>query len=76
MPHVIIKHFPAELSETKQAKLRDAVLEAIQTAFSCNLASISIALRPIEPDRWNAEVYVPDVQVTSDNLIKVPDYTA
>jgi len=74
VPHVNIKHFPASLSEEKQAELVANVTRAIKNAFACDEGAISIALEPVGKDSWNERVYVPEIVDRKDLLCKVPNY--
>ncbi|WP_404294326.1 hypothetical protein ACD578_28910 (plasmid) [Microvirga sp. RSM25] len=74
MPHVIIKHFPANLDRGARERLKSAIAEAIRGAFRCDPGAISIALQDVPPDRWHEAVYEPDIQPHIGRLLKSPDY--
>ncbi|MFJ8435339.1 amino acid adenylation domain-containing protein [Kitasatospora sp. NPDC094019] len=74
MPHVNIKHFPMELSDTQQAELFSAVTKAITDAFGCDEGVVSIAVESIAEENWTEQVYIPEIVNRRDILGKVPNY--
>ncbi|MDO6708101.1 tautomerase PptA [Photobacterium sp. 1_MG-2023] len=74
MPHVSIKHFPAELTQEQKQGLSDAITTAIQNALQCDEKVISIAMESIPPQDWSAAVYQPEIESKHQHLIKQPDY--
>ncbi len=73
MPHVNIKHFPT-LSEEQYKMLSTAITDVISKVTGCDKGVISIAAEAVEPDVWNEQVYIPEIIVRKDTLIKLPDY--
>ncbi|MEU7907467.1 tautomerase PptA [Actinoplanes sp. NPDC049118] len=74
MPHVSIKHFPAELSEAQRSELIAEITRAVRSAFGCDEGVVSIALEPVDPDLWNERVYQPEIVGHRDLLCKRPNY--
>ncbi|MEU2680638.1 amino acid adenylation domain-containing protein [Streptomyces sp. NPDC007107] len=74
VPHVNIKHFPGDLEAHQVSALVEAITSAVQTAFSVDGGTVSIALEPVAQDVWNERVYVPEIAGGTGNLIKVPNY--
>ncbi|WP_434389954.1 tautomerase PptA [Melittangium boletus] len=74
MPHVNIKHFPAELSEEQRARLAEAITQAVTSALGCRDGAVSIALEPVAKDVWNEQVYVPEIVNRKHLLCKIPNY--
>jgi len=74
MPHITIKHLPAELDEQRHKALVSEVTEAVRSAFGVDESVISIALKPVAPEAWNEQVYIPEIANRRDLLSKVPDY--
>jgi len=74
MPHVNIKHFPAPLDPQQQGELVKAISAAVQQAFGCSSEAISIAMEPIPPSEWQAEVYEPEIEGRAHLLAKTPRY--
>ncbi|MET7718961.1 tautomerase family protein [Streptomyces sp. NPDC005407] len=74
MPHINIKHFPAELAEEQRAALVSSVTKAVTEAFGCDPEVVSIALEPVDSAVWNEQVYVPEIVGRKDLLHKVPNY--
>ncbi|AHD02171.1 tautomerase family protein [Leisingera methylohalidivorans] len=76
MPHVIIKHFDATLTDVQRSALSDAITKAATQAFGCSEHAVSIALRPVNPDDWSNSVFAPDIEGRPQELIRSPDYSA
>ena len=74
MPHVNIKHFPAELGIEARAKLIAVLTDAIAGAFKCPPGVVSIALEPVAPEAWRDRVYAPEIQERAALLCKRPEY--
>ncbi|HEX6355550.1 amino acid adenylation domain-containing protein [Actinophytocola sp.] len=74
VPHVSIKHFPTALSAERQEELVAAVTKAVTSAFQCDEGVISIALEPVEKERWTDQVYIPEIVNRKDLLRKSPNY--
>ncbi|MEZ7003334.1 tautomerase family protein [Streptomyces sp. AD55] len=74
MPHVTVKHFPAPLDDERRARLAARITEALREAFGVDDGTVSIALLPVAPDRWDAEVYRPEIADRRDHLLKAPTY--
>ena len=55
MPHVNIKHLPAELDERRESALVSEITEAVKSAFGVDEGVISITLESVAPEvcvRW------------------------
>ncbi len=76
MPHIIVKHFDATLTEQQRQRLSEALTQAATQAFDCSEHAVSVALRPIDPEIWHSSVYAPDIEARADELIKLPNYAA
>lgn len=74
MPHINIKHFPVDISESQQAQLVASITQAVKTAFKCDEGVISIALEPVDKEAWNERVYVPEIVNGKPLLRKTPNY--
>jgi 4-oxalocrotonate tautomerase len=74
MPHVSIKHFPAEITQEQKKDLSDTITIAIQDALQCDENVISIAMEAIAPQDWSAAVYQPEIEAKQLHLIKQPGY--
>lgn len=75
MPHVNIKFFPTELSEQDIAKINQTVTELISGCMKVDEKYISIALEPVESEKWDETVVHPEITGKKQLLIKEPDYS-
>jgi phenylpyruvate tautomerase PptA (4-oxalocrotonate tautomerase family) len=50
------------------------VTKALTDYASVPDSAVSVAIEDIEPDRWTAEVYRPDIQGHWEHLYKKPGY--
>ncbi|SDY47483.1 4-oxalocrotonate tautomerase [Amycolatopsis xylanica] len=74
MPHVSIKHFPAPLTNDREAALVSAVTKAVTDAFGCDEGVVSIAVEAVSPESWNDRVYLPEIVARKELLRKTPNY--
>ncbi|QDY08157.1 MULTISPECIES: tautomerase family protein [unclassified Micromonospora] len=74
MPHINIKFFPVDLHRDTEQQLVDELTEAVTAAFGCSPNVVSIALEPVEEQRWQAQVYQPEIVERQHLLRKVPNY--
>ena len=74
MPHISIKHFPAELTNEKKHELMNRITQAIRKTFDCNESVISISLEAIQPEVWQEKVYQPEIKDKWHMLCKIPNY--
>ena len=74
MPHINIKFFPVPLTEETEQQLVSELTDAVTTAFGCSSDVVSIALEPVEEQRWQAAVYQPEIIDRRHLLRKVPNY--
>lgn len=75
MPHVIVKMYKGRSEEMKR-DMAEKVTRAIAESLSLNESSVSIAIEEFEPEKWDKEVYEPDIIGKSDTLYKKPGYTS
>lgn len=73
MPHINIKYF-SSLSIEKRSELAIALAEVVSNLIQCDEGAISIALEPIEKERWNEKVYIPEIVNRKELLCKFPNY--
>ena len=58
MPHIDIKCFPRELDEQQKAALAADITDVIIRHLNSKDSSISIALQQIQPESWQATLFV------------------
>lgn len=73
MPHVIVKMYKGR-SEALKKDMAEKVTKAITESLSVNESAVSIAIEEFEPEKWDEEVYKPDIAGKPDTLYKKPGY--
>ncbi|MEN6370120.1 MAG: tautomerase family protein [Thermotogota bacterium] len=71
MPHVIVKMFPGR-SEDKKKQLAAAIARDVASIAGCSEAVVSVAIEEIAQERWDEEVYGPDILGRKKSLYKEP----
>lgn len=76
MPHVEIRHFPAELSDSAKQRLATDIVEAVVRAFGVGESAVSIGLENIDKADWQERVYGPLIvnRPTTTTLLRKPGY--
>ncbi|RBQ14583.1 hypothetical protein DP939_39800 [Spongiactinospora rosea] len=74
MPHITIKHFPADLTQEQEDTLLAKVTDAVTGAFGVGEGVVSIALEPVAPEAWDEQVYQPEIAGRRHLLRKKPSY--
>lgn len=75
MPHITVKYFPRELTEEQKQALAEDLSDVVKKHFSSKDASLSVALLPVEQERWKEEVYDTEIKPALDTLAKKPGYS-
>lgn len=73
MPHIAVKMFPGK-SDTQKEEFAARVVELAKAVFGSSDASLSVAIIDVQPERWEIEVYNPEIKASTDNLFKRPGY--
>ena len=73
MPHVIVKLWPGK-SEAQKQELSAAIVRDVTSILGYGDESVSVGFEEVPPDRWEAEVYGPDIQDRWRLLTKQPGY--
>lgn len=73
MPHIIVKLWPGRTEEQKK-QLTSKLVEALKASINVPNSSISISIEEIPEEKWNDEVYKPDIIEKKHLLYKKPDY--
>jgi len=74
MPHVNIKYFRSEVTEEQKQLINQSISQLLESVFSCSANVISIALEPVDPLGWHADVYEYEILQRAHLLCKVPNY--
>ncbi|WP_202303627.1 tautomerase PptA [Dryocola clanedunensis] len=75
MPHITVKHFPRELNEEQKKALADDLCEMVKKHFGSKDGSLSVALIPVEQERWKEEVYDVEIGPELETLARKPGYS-
>lgn len=73
MPHISVKMFPGRTEEQKQ-QFADKIVEAAKTILGSSDASLSVSISEVEPSKWDADVYDPQIVAKEHALYKRPGY--
>ena len=73
MPHIIVKLYKGRSEEMKQDMVAN-ITKAVTESLAVDESSVSIALEEFEPEKWNEEVYQPDIIKKGHILYKKPGY--
>ncbi|PKG37176.1 4-oxalocrotonate tautomerase [Psychromonas sp. Urea-02u-13] len=74
MPHILIKHFPTDISREDKERIANKISSIVSNGFSCPNDVVSVSMIDVEPECWTKDVYEPDIQKRQDILIKTPSY--
>ncbi|MCT4706373.1 tautomerase PptA [Enterobacteriaceae bacterium H11S18] len=75
MPHITVKHFPRDLNEEQKKALADDLCEMVKKHFGSKDGSLSVALIPVEQERWKEEVYDVEIGPELETLARKPGYS-
>ena len=74
MPHVIVKLWPGNSPQQKQA-LADAITRDVVRELGSREESVSVAFEEVSAEDWREQVYLPDIAGQPDRLLKRPGYS-
>lgn len=74
MPHISIKGYPKNLSESELQNLSEAICAVISKHLKTIDKSISIAYQEVNPEQWKSTVYDKEIKPALDTLLKKPGY--
>jgi 4-oxalocrotonate tautomerase len=75
MPHIVVKMFDGRPEAMKQ-ELADKLAEAMMAVLGSNADSISVAIEEFPRDRWQDDVFVPQIKGRKETLYKKPGYAS
>jgi 4-oxalocrotonate tautomerase len=73
MPHVIVKLYPGR-TECQKMELTDKIVKAVMETIDAGESCISVSIEEIAKERWETEVYEPDIIKKENTLYKKPGY--
>jgi 4-oxalocrotonate tautomerase len=73
MPHIIVKLVPGRTEEQK-IKLTDKIVQAVMETVDAGESSISVSFEEVPSEKWEKEVYQPDILGKEKTLYKKPGY--
>ncbi|WP_105663759.1 tautomerase PptA [Cronobacter dublinensis] len=74
MPHIDVKFFPRELSDTQKQALADELTQVIVKHLQSKESSVSVALNEVQPAQWKGEVWDKEIAPFLDTLARKPGY--
>ncbi|MBL3670125.1 tautomerase family protein [Streptomyces sp. M2CJ-2] len=75
MPHVSIKHFSRTFTDSEKADLVTALTRTVTRVFGVEPGAVSIAVEPVAPSDWTADVHTPEIEAKAHLLWKQPHYS-
>lgn len=73
MPHIIVKLIPGRTEEQKK-ELTDKIVQAVMETVNAGESSISVSFEEVPSEKWEKEVYQPDILGKDNMLYKKPGY--
>lgn len=73
MPHIIIKLYPGRSEEMKR-KLAEEITKTMVENAKTSEDAVSVDIVEVEKDKWQEEVYKPEIAAKMDKLYKKPNY--
>ncbi|ULT54518.1 tautomerase family protein [Neobacillus drentensis] len=73
MPHIIVKLIPGRTEEQKK-ELTDKIVQAVMETVDAGESSISVSFEEVPSEKWEEEVYQPDILGKDNTLYKKPGY--
>ncbi|MDD5264832.1 MAG: tautomerase family protein [Candidatus Bipolaricaulis sp.] len=71
MPHIIVKMYPGR-TEDKKKRLAAAITKDVVEVLGCSEEVVSVAIGEVTQERWDEEVYRPDILGRREILYKEP----
>lgn len=73
MPHVIVKLWPGRSEEDKEV-LAQKLAQTMTEVMGIPDKNISVSFEEVAKEKWDEEVYQPDIIAKPDLLYKKPGY--
>ncbi len=74
MPHIIVKLYPGR-TEAQKKELTSKIVQAVIETAHAGEDSISVSFEEVPSERWEKEVYEPDILGKEHTLYKKPGYS-
>jgi 4-oxalocrotonate tautomerase len=75
MPHIVVKMFAGRPEEQKQ-ELADKLTEAMMAVLGNSADSVSVGIEEVARERWQDDVFVPEIKGRKETLYKKPGYAS
>ena len=72
MPHIVIKLWPGRTEEEKKS-MAQAVVDAAVEHLHAEPGWVSVGIEEVDEDRWNDDVFRPEILAKRDTLYAVCD---
>jgi 4-oxalocrotonate tautomerase len=73
MPHIIVKLLAGRTEEQKK-ELTDKIVQAVMEIVDAGESNISVSFEEVPSEKWEKEVYQPDILGKEKTLYKKPGY--
>ncbi|HHV29124.1 tautomerase family protein [Acetivibrio mesophilus] len=73
MPHVIVKLWPGR-TEDQKIELANRIARDVVETLNASETSVSVSIEEVPREKWNAEVYKPDIMEKGETLYIKPGY--
>jgi 4-oxalocrotonate tautomerase len=75
MPHVVLKMMSGR-TQAQKKQLAEKLAETVLSVLGGDEGSISIAIEDVPSDRWQTDVFEPEIKGKKDTLYKKPGYSS
>jgi 4-oxalocrotonate tautomerase len=73
MPHIVVKMIEGRTAEQKQM-LTDELAKTLMAVLGNREESVSVAIEDVPADRWQPDVFEPEIKGKKATLFKKPGY--
>ncbi|SFA80858.1 4-oxalocrotonate tautomerase [Rhizobium sp. NFR07] len=75
MPHIVVKMIEGRTEEQKQ-KLTEELSKTLMAVLGNREESVSVAIEDVAADRWEPDVFEPEIKAKKATLYKKPGYAS
>jgi 4-oxalocrotonate tautomerase len=75
MPHIVVKMIEGR-SATQKQELSDRLAETLVSVLGSRDEAVSVAIEDVPADKWESDIFVPEIKGRKDTLYKKPGYAS